>query len=154
MKHGIIWICNTYKSIIKSSCGEPGWLSQLRVWLQPRSWSGLWDQAPYWAACWQWGAHFRFFLSDPPILSLSISLSLKNKHKKIKPPLWKSILLSWTVFQLFLGLNYITISWRNQISISGQKEKKIMRCINKVYQSISEVLKATFGFHKNYFQDF
>ena len=68
----------------------PGWLSQLSLGLQLRSWShGLWVGAPHWALCWQLRAWsllqiLCLCLSLPLPCSCSVSLSLwkTNKHWK------------------------------------------------------------------------
>ena len=55
--------------------GVSGWLGQLNVWFQLRSWSqGSWVRAPSQALCWWCRAYLEFSLS----LSLSLSLPLPN----------------------------------------------------------------------------
>ena len=70
--------------VFKTILGEPGWLSQLSVWLWLRSWShGSWVQAPRRALCWQLRAWsllrmLRLPLSASPLLALCLSLSKIN----------------------------------------------------------------------------
>ena len=67
----------------------PGWLSQLSIWLQLRSWSlSLWVQAPLGALSWQlrvWNLLqilcLPLSLSLPHSCCLSLSLSLSNMNK-------------------------------------------------------------------------
>ena len=54
----------------------PGWLSWLRVRLQPRSWShGSWVQTPHWTLFWQLRAWSRL-----QILCLPLALCLSSAH--------------------------------------------------------------------------
>ena len=87
------WFClSANKSCHKNKCmAAPGWLSQLNVWLQLRSWSrGSWVWALRWALCWQLrGCSLRWILCLPLLLPLSLSRTLSlskiNKHlKKLK----------------------------------------------------------------------
>ena len=71
-----------------NSTGAPGWLSQLSVRLQLRSWShGLWVPAPHRALHWQlrawsllWILCLPLSLPFPYSCSVSLSLSKLNKH--------------------------------------------------------------------------
>ena len=67
--------------------GASGWLSQLSVWLQLRSWShGSWVQARHWALCWHLraclGSSSSISLCPFPVHTCVHMFSLKNKHKK------------------------------------------------------------------------
>ena len=70
----------------KLSHGARGWLSQLSLRLQLRSWShGLWVRTLYRALCWQLKAWSLLLilclpLSAPPQHALCLSLPLKNKE--------------------------------------------------------------------------
>ena len=67
---GLAWIK------IPSATRAPGWLSQLSIRLQLRSWShGSWVRAPHQAHCCPCRAHFR----PSVLLSLCLSLSLSQK---------------------------------------------------------------------------
>ena len=61
--------------------GVPGWLSQLSVQLQLRSWScGFWVQAPCWALCSQLRTSSLLQILSPSLcLPHSCFVSLKNK---------------------------------------------------------------------------
>ena len=73
------------KIFLKNWFWVPGWLSQLSVLLQLRSWShGSWVQPPCRALCWQLraGACFRFCVSSLsfcPCPTCALSLFLNNK---------------------------------------------------------------------------
>ena len=68
-QHTVLRNASSLQSEIENQCqGAPGWLSQLSVWLQLRSWSrSLWVQVPHQAVYWQLraciAACFRFCVS-------------------------------------------------------------------------------------------
>ena len=67
------------------STKAPGWLSQLSIWLQLRSWSRTpWVQTPYQALCWQLRASDSVSpsLSAPHPLTLCLSQKWINVKKK------------------------------------------------------------------------
>ena len=67
-------------SLYRAVSGCLGWLSQLSVQLQLRSWSrGSWVWALRWALCWQPRTCFRFCVSLFFCPNPALSLSLKNK---------------------------------------------------------------------------
>ena len=108
--------------------GAPGWLSQLSVRLQLRSWShSPWGWAPRRALCWQLRAWSLLrMLCLPLSLSLpcscSVSLCLKNKNKNIKTP-WHKLfhfISPFTFVTADLGNQYISQSLPSSRSICQQ----------------------------------
>ena len=104
-------------SLFRISPGAPGWLSQLSVRLQLRSWSyGSWVRAPPRALCWQLRAcSLLLTLCLHPLSSSSDhTLSFSQKQIKIKKkkrtspgsPGWLSWLSIW-----LLILSQVMISW-------------------------------------------
>ena len=97
-----IWLNICRKRIIKRNAQgrAPGWLCQLNVRLQLRSWSySLWVRTPCQALCWQLRAWsllqilcLLLSLCPSPTCALSLSLKNKYKHKKIhKESQWEYI---------------------------------------------------------------
>ena len=94
--------------------GAAGWISQLSILLQLRSWfCGLWVQAPHQGLCWQLraGVCFRFCVSLSasllPVLCLCFSQKTKNKKQKTKTLIKKKLYWSKKCSCFFSSLNPI-----------------------------------------------
>ena len=114
-----IWISKDLMSLLEIYLweiireGVIGWLSQLSVCLQLRSWSqGPWDGAPHQAPCSAWSLLLLLLLLlplTPHILVLSLSLPLinktLNKRKEIIMNLWKNVICRYAHFYSIYNRN-------------------------------------------------
>ena len=101
----------------------PGWLSQLGIWLQLRSWScSLWVQAPRWALCWQLRAWsllriMCLSLSLCPSPAHALSLSLSRKWINIKKKKFKEQEKLWSYWGIWVAQLVMCLTARSLLGI-------------------------------------